>query len=70
MKYEVKNFGCLCSNIRVNNRVVYHCTEEESINDTNHHLLIFCAKKSGAGGVGGWMVQPAGLRFAYSDQKA
>ena len=41
--------------IRVNNRVVYHCTEEEPIDAANQNLLIFCEKNSGAGGVDGWM---------------
>ena len=54
-----------------------HCTEEERIYAANKHLLMFCAKKSGAGGVDGWMggwVEGwmdgrAGLRIAYSNKK-
>ena len=55
MKYEVENFEHLRSNIIVHNRVVYNCTEEECIYVANQHLLIFCAKNSGAGGVDGWV---------------
>ena len=46
-----------------------HCTEEECIYTANHHKFIFCAKKSGAGWMGGWMDGRAGLRIAYSNEK-
>ena len=53
------------------------CTNKEQIYTVNCQLLLFCAKKYGAGWMGGWMGGwvdgwmgvKAGLRIAYSNQK-
>ena len=34
-----------------------YCTEEERIYTANHHMLIFCVKKSGARWMDGWMIE-------------
>ena len=50
------------------------CTEEECVYIANQHMLIFCAKNSGAGCKDGWMDGwkggKAGLRIASSNKKS
>ena len=66
--FEVENY----EHLHLNTRIVWHCTKEEPIFTTSQHMLIFSAKKSSAGLVGGWvdgwMDVKAGLRFVYSNQ--
>ena len=47
VNFEVENFELQILDL-------IYCTEED-IYTANWHMLIFCAKKSGAGWVGGWM---------------